>query len=90
MNHPRPICRVILSGAAPAHRKRYVVNTSIQREKLEQAVGPLGACDIDWWLTFRASADAAASARRALKASVLVTEDSANYLSSVQRELDLR
>ena len=63
------------------------MNTSVQREQPEQAVGLLDACDIDRWLTFRASADAIASARWVLKAGVLVTEDGANYLSSVQREL---
>jgi hypothetical protein len=80
------------------------VDTSIQREKLEQAVEPLDTWDSDCWHTFRVRMEAAAPARGmlrvvcwagrwaergdiGLKDEVLVTEDGADYLSSVQREL---
>jgi hypothetical protein len=63
------------------------VDTGIEREKFEQAVGLFDACDSDGWLTFRACVDAIESARGVLTAGVLVTEDGADYLASVQREL---
>ncbi len=62
------------------------MDTSIQCEKLKQAAGPLDARDSDGWRTFRARMKAIESARGVLEDEVLVTEDGADDLSSVQRE----